>query len=59
MGTNASTTGTDTNLETVCPVCATALALQLRTTSARALCFCLRCGRTFELQLDLPPVEEH
>jgi hypothetical protein len=45
-------------VESVCPMCATAPTLKLRTTAARALCFCLRCGRTFEFQLDLPPADE-
>lgn len=55
MGTSESTNGTSKELEAVCPICATAPTLKLRSTAARALSFCLRCGRTFEFQLELPP----
>lgn len=50
MTSTDSPTLADNTRTGACPDCAAALTITLRPTDAGTLCFCLRCGRTFQAQ---------
>jgi len=52
MTSTDSITRADNTRSGGCPDCTAAPTITLRQTDAGTLCFCLRCGRTFQAQTD-------